>query len=584
MFASDMDRSTAMSPKFQVFLAILIGFCLLTSLIPEVYIFLLLFSLGMAYPLIYANTLLLYVLAALPALLRYWRNPGDRRKIVIAALLVPLVGIVLPQAVRLIATYNMQGLHVGDVERVLPSPPQQIELFGEPSFATSGNTPVDRAPCDELCQSLLLSRKVDLVRVTRELAIGTARPQRLDYVLEQHGSCPSTFVDGQPILQQSKDAISTGTCFVAKQAGDDPLPLRIARRSQKFDEPRNLARDLMTVFTGVKRVTVMEVSTAASSGWSLATRNTEVTFSYWATPLFVMLAPCHGFCAGAPVFGRVDHTLNAFDPVAYAFKVIGLRQATLPASLGPVERVNAVLDRGNAALTDNQNDLVREWAMHAMRAPCQFRRNGCPPLDAADRATLIRLLKDRRVQDYRFIANVLDRNHDVAADNLDMLLDEMTARGANSTYTVSIGAIVARLDIDLLHLRRDRFLPLIRENDWKRSRSLAMSAGRLGVDTTDLIAERLKKPSSAKSAGEAACMADEAIGRALVPALLDYLRSRPVSNDFPQDASQIVVVALARSGHYEEAKEIYLARFPRMRTSLPSEKPAGGREGLDACL
>ncbi|QUS38488.1 hypothetical protein RPMA_06315 [Tardiphaga alba] len=573
-----------MSAKFKVFLAILIGFCLLTSLFPAVYLFLLLFSLGLAYPLIYANTLLLFVLAALPALQCYSRNPGNKRRIVIAALLVPLIGIVLPQAVRVITTYNMQGLRAGDVERVLPSPPRQVELFGEPSVAIGNNTPVHRAPCDELCQSLLLSSQVDLVRVTRERAIGAPRPERLDYVLEQQSSCPSTFVDGQPVLQQSKDAISTGTCFVARQAGDEQLPLRIARRIQTFDEPKNPAQDLTTIFTGVKRVTVMEVSTVAPSGWSLATRNTEVTFSYWATPLFVMLAPCHGMCVGAPVFRRVEHTLNAFDPVAYAFRVIGLKQPAPPAALGPAERVNAVLDRGDAALTDNQNELVREWAMHAMRAPCQFRRNGCPPLDAADRATLVRLLKDRRVQEFSFITNVLDRNRDVAADQLDMLLDEMAARGANSIYTVAIGAVVARLDSDLLRARSDRFLPLIRDNDWNKSRSLAMAAGRLGVDTSDLITERLKQPASAKSAGEAACMADEAIGRALVPALLEYLRSRPVSMDYPQDASQVVVTALARYGHYQEAKEIYLTRFPRMRTSLPGEKGAGGREGLDACL
>jgi hypothetical protein len=99
-----------------------------------------------------------------------------------------------------------------------------------------------------------------------------------------------------------------------------------------------------------------------------------------------------------------------------------------------------------------------------------------------------------------------------------------------------------------------------------------------------LIIERLGRRASAETATLAACIADEPIGRELVPHLLTHLRDLPVSDKFPDSANRNAVKALARFGHFDEAKEIYLSRFPKFgEHSLPRQSAAAVVSDVNAC-
>jgi hypothetical protein len=239
-----------------------------------------------------------------------------------------------------------------------------------------------------------------------------------------------------------------------------------------------------------------------------------------------------------------------------------------------------MLDRAGDTLTDNQNLLIREWVISLL--PCTYR--GCQPIAGKDEEVVMRLVKDRRVANFALIQNLIEHNRRLVEDNMDLFLDEMEARGANSQFSNAIGAIFTQLDNNRVRAKRDRILALNRGNDWKRSRGMGILSGRLGIDTADLISERLGWASSAATASLAACLADDNVGRELVPALLDYLRTKPGRDDRADDASRGAVIALARFGHFDEARELYLARYPKLgEQSLPRQSAAAAVHDINAC-
>jgi hypothetical protein len=139
----------------------------------------------------------------------------------------------------------------------------------------------------------------------------------------------------------------------------------------------------------------------------------------------------------------------------------------------------------------------------------------CAPVTGADGAILQRLRKDPRT--WYFIGQEMSWNPGFVTVNLDGVLDQMAASGANGLFSNLLGPTVARLDIEKLRARRDRLMPLIRDNDWKVPGGIGILSGRLGIDTTDQISDRLAQFASAETASMAACMADVDIGKQLVP-------------------------------------------------------------------
>ena len=557
---------------------LLFAFFVLTNAVPDLLVMVLMLTLGLALPLLFLNTVFLYFLAALPALVLLGKKQRLWALLAMASL-VPFVALVPPLLSQQAATRKMEQLRADDIDARLAGTPTSIEIVDHPGSSGGANDPLKNAPCGALCQRLLLSRRVDVVRVTRTPERSSVPRSQMEYVIEQRANCPNAFGDSDTMLPQTRDAVVSGMCFVARAPEATALDARIVVRTATSKVPTNLIADVAAATGVANEIRVLEIFTPVPGGWSLKLRQTQVKFSHWMVPLHLHFAPCGGMCIGKPVFGRSVRTLNPFDPDDLAMHALGVESGEPQDRLSPAARVMAILDRADEVLTDNQRHLINDWAKNLS---CNY--GTCPPVTGLHQDVTMRLVKDRRVTDFIFIGNVIARNRRLLADNLDLFLDEMEARGANSQFSNVIGALFARLDNDLLHPRRDRILDIISRNEWTWSRGIGIVSGRLGVDTTRLISERLGRPASAATATLAACIADDAIGRELVPSLLAYLRALPISDSFPNKAHRTAVKALARFGRFDEAKEVFLSRFPKSgEHSLPRQSAADVVRDVNAC-
>jgi hypothetical protein len=567
-----------MRPRVLKIFTLLFAFFILTNAVPDVLVMVLLFTFGLGIPLLFLNTVFLYFLAALPALILLGKKQRQWA-LVAAASAVPAAALVPPLLSQQAATQKMEQLRADDRDARLAGTPTSVEIVGDPLSHGGPNDPLKNAPCDALCQRLLLSRRVDVVRVTRTREGRSVPRSQMEYVIEQRGNCPNAFGDSETMLPQARDAMVSGMCFVARAPEATALEARIVVRTTNSRAPANLRQDVAAATGVANEIRVLEIFTPVPGGWALTLRQTQVKFSHWMVPLHLHFAPCGGMCLGRPVFGRTVRTLNPFDPDDLAMHALRVESGEPQDRLSSTARVMAILDRAGEVLTDNQRHLINEWAK---TLSCNY--GTCPPVTGLNEDVTMRLVKDRRVTDFLFIGNVIARNRRLLADNLDLFLDEMEARGANSQFSNIIGAMFAKLDNDLLHPRRDRILDIISRNAWTWSRGIGIISGRLGVDTTSLISERLGRPASAATAALAACIADDAISRELVPSLLAYLRALPISDSRPNKAQRDAVKALARFGRFDEAKEVFLSRFPKSgEHSLPRQSATDVMRDVNAC-
>jgi hypothetical protein len=498
-----------------------------------------------------------------------------------AACFIPLVAFGVARAAEIVAETKMQALLANNVSGRFDEVPKSIELVGHVEVWNSMPDDVTSAPCDALCQRLLLSRQVDLVRVTRAMLQKPEQRRQFDYVIERRDVCPNAFGQGEGLLPATKDALVSGACFVAKPPGAAAVDARVVIHKHSVPEPTNIQDDIDAADGVLRETQTLEISAFDGSSWSLRLWQTQVKYSHWTTPLYLSFAKCPGMCIGRSVFGRTERTLSAFDPTELAVRALGVGEAVSEPKLSPAGRLMVMLDHSSGPFTQNQKEIIADWTASARCVAM-----GCAPATDEDEAITMRLVKDRRVtNDFSFfIGKVVGFNRHLLSNNMDLFLSEMEARGANSEFSNPIGAVLAQLEIAQVLPYRDRVMALIQTNEWKWLRGIGILAGRLGVDTLPLIAERLGPTASSEVAALAACLADPDIGERLVPHLLDYLRGLPITDNLPEEAPRTAVKALARFGHFDEAKEIFLARFPKSGGRLlPRQSAAEVPRDVTAC-
>jgi hypothetical protein len=521
------------------------------------------------------GSILLYALAAAPALLCLVGKPRRWGLAACAAVLIPIVAVVPPLMSQRQSFRHAERLLADDINTGLAETPKSVEIVGDARKYLGRPTPLKEAACEALCQRLLLSRQVDRVRVKPDNAPRAVNG--MDYVLETRpNTCPDAFEEGVVLLPETKDAILSGTCFVAQEPGSAPMPpsagaARIEIRKASFVPPQDLFEDWAHMDDFVRSLQTLQISVAEQGGgWSLKLKKTQVVFSHWSMPLFLAVAECSGpdTCAQRPVFWRDTHTIGAFDSDELVLRTLGIKPLDPAKRLSAGARVMAMLDRTGSYFGLEEQGLVIDWVKSV-----SCKSGPCGPVAGADEAVLRRLLTDSRAA--YLLARAISGKPGFVADNFDMLLDQTEAGGPKGVFSNVFGAAVAGLAIETLRARRERIMPLISDNDWRTSDSIGILSGRLGFDTVDMISERLGRPASAEAAAMAACIADVDIGQRLVPALLTYLRARDPKRDRENHASLIVIRALARFGHFDDVKELVRARDPYLAEQY--EKGEGAR-------
>jgi hypothetical protein len=387
-----IDMIRRILPPTLLFLA---GFFLFSNVYPYLFLAVVFWTFGLAAPLYSLNTVFVYLLAASPALLCINKKPYSWGVAAFAAVLIPIVAVVPPLMSQRLSFPHAERLLTDDTNTGVADTPKSIELVGEARRYFGRRTPLNDAPCEVLCQRLLLSRQVDLVRVKSDNSPRAVHG--MDYVLETRAtSCLDAFEEGVVLLPETRDAVITGTCFVAQEPGPAPIAARIEIRKASFPSAQNLLEDISHAGDAVRGLQTLTISVAEPSGWSLKLKKTQVTFSHWQMPLYLHTAECGGGddCSMKPVFGSVVHTINAFDLDEIALRTLGIKQLDPANRLSPGARVMAMLDRTGSFFALEEKNLVADWVKSVS---CKYQP--CGPLSGPDEAVLQRLLGDPRTRD-----------------------------------------------------------------------------------------------------------------------------------------------------------------------------------------
>src|ERR1700761_2145231 len=111
------------------------------------------------------GSILLYAVAAAPALFFVIRKPRRWGLAACAAVLILIPAVVPPLISERRSFRHAEGLVADDINTGLAETPKSVEIAGDARAYLGRATPLKEAACEVLCQRLLLSRQVDRVRV-----------------------------------------------------------------------------------------------------------------------------------------------------------------------------------------------------------------------------------------------------------------------------------------------------------------------------------------------------------------------------------------------------------------------------------
>ena len=96
----------------------------------------------------------------------------------------------------------------------LPQSPRAMEFItNSHERYVEGASPLADAICDEVCQTLLISKQVDLITI-RALRTGGHPPVTITYVYKEQSRCPTAIHDTFRILSTTIKAFAEGRCII----------------------------------------------------------------------------------------------------------------------------------------------------------------------------------------------------------------------------------------------------------------------------------------------------------------------------------------------------------------------------------
>lgn len=500
-----------------------------------------------------AVALLSAMLASFVGLRRRW---GVAAGVLVLAIGVPLVA---NRAIRRDAEAMAAGDHLERGE----SRPRSIEFASAAVSDSVGREPLRDAPCDAICQRLLLGREADWVRVRTEATNSPAgRPRRVAvsvvYRLEARPVCVPAFAEPVTAIPEMRHAQATGTCLVPDsgvEAVEEPAGA-VVTTTEPVRWIRSEGR-VIRVFPNWRRRIEVELLRPDAEPRKLAVR-TETVLRLLRLPLIVELQDQ----PARPVVARVERSDQPTDVGEMLRETLGYRLGAVQSEqrAAPAEVVAALLNRPpDAAPLPEAAALVAEH----MRALAER-----PTLTAEDTAIVGRVIGDRRMGDGGVslaVVQVLRRHRDLAAELVPVILERLAVPvdervgHTNNQY----GWVLARLPAEAWRPYRDQILAILeRDRTWVPDPLLTM-VGRLGTDPVPLIRAALSDQSQRKrsTAAYAACRADPEWHAGLAPVLIDFLRVARRTGDFLPSDELAALKALRRFGQDEEAEAFIQERY-----------------------
>lgn len=312
---------------FAIFYGATVGLALLYIAWPEAVLFLALPTLGLALPpILLSPALALYLTGLWPAVIAGHAGLSRRGAIGLGFLSILAVAIGPGLLARQIVRRDAGPIIAQDRVGHLDSPPRRIE-FEYP--ATDDGWPLDplrTAPCDALCQTLLLDREVDEVRINA-VSSGTIRAARVVYAYQELATCPRAYAEARAILPATREAASRGRCIVATVDGNwtPHVKLVVARLPKGWISSHPFLHD-----TG--KLTLYDVVVLEAGQWRLVSRATELRTAVILMPLLVGLwvPPMFDYRVSSALklvlqWARVPFVINPMDVTAVARASLGYR-------------------------------------------------------------------------------------------------------------------------------------------------------------------------------------------------------------------------------------------------------------------
>lgn len=492
--------------------------------IPDLALLFLYLTFGLGVPLVLAASGLAYGACLFPLVL-FWRLGGLPRLAggAISAAAIAVFAL-LPglwaqrQAERAVAEVAAadRGPAAAITARSLEirrKPPDYDDLFA------------DREACGFECRSLLLTGKMDWVRVVMNdggTAMGRpAKETRSFYLAGGGADCavPGSVLaeDATCVLLRPDPGTPAGLVVIFEEGGREALPGALDsgwyrwqgwRRAQAFQrEGAELVEQLRRTDAEleiVMRPTVYgpELKDMSSSGTGLimiSRRFNPISFSGVLAELGLAPAEVPG---ARPSSFRSGHWKDGINDEM-------------------TRELISVLDLpGEETFGEVQNKVIRRWVMHARSI-----ERWTPEL-----ITLLRrIVRERRFRRSPFVEQIVTGNTEVAREILPDVFDmiEIDGLGRDATVAREVASILPRLDSDLLKPHAGRILALMSLNDGTREHLLPV-VGRLGIDPTRYLLPFTGDLTSRRPFPRVrgACFAEKTWAPVLIPELRAALKTR----------------------------------------------------------
>lgn len=495
---------------------IVAGLAALFIIQPVTLVYALLFSFGFGFPLVFVPSAALYLTALWPAVLAKWRGFSWPRALAIAAAGVLAVALLPGMAARMLAGHDAAAVLSKDVLGRLASPPRAIEFEQVRRGDVVRVDSLRLAPCDALCQNLLLAREVDAIRIS-SLLLKRAPDVHIVYTYEERPDCPRAFADAKTALKTTQHAASHGRCIIASIGAEWAPGTKIL-----ISETREGWRSTILLLHTAGDLTRYEVLVFEAGAWQLRARTTELRTKVLRTPLLFGFPDSYGFNL-RPGWERTLITYNNSDRTSVARASLGYRAepgAEPPAEL-PIETITRILSRPGSEPFGPELMVPIDKHLKQMRTQ--------KTLSPEDIKLLEILVADKRVTDHRELSLIMSRHPEAGAGMIKSILERLEVptpeeRGHNQAI---MAWILARAPIGSLIPHAERILAVANSSgDWHIAPVLRV-LGRIGVDPTELLRIRLRNRSHnvREQAAYAVCVADEIWGRELAPDLLAVLEA-----------------------------------------------------------
>ncbi len=373
------------------YFVILCGLCLLGVILASsnvvVYFVATIFSVGILT--VVLPLLFFFLLALIPAVVA--NEFGAGRQIVVPLALAGLltVGVGIPFAANMMAVREVARFQANDTEQPATQRLRAIEFVRASSSSDRGR-PLFNAPCDAICQRLLLNGEVDVVVIAVEAQRTGGLLDRVAYRRERRAACPPAFGAASTALPETVWALAEGDCIVPEP--DSAASVAVTVRDFSFDGRAagfDGKGDSFAILLGNKRR--LEIVDWTRAAGAPVFRKTAVGGRVIAYPLVL------GFRSEYPNFvtqvelRRYWKVLNPIDVETDLRRVLGYRLTAIAAHapLAGRDIARLVMDRPG-------NEIVDPALMHAIETGMEHLREK-PSLSKDDIDLIRRMVEDRRV-------------------------------------------------------------------------------------------------------------------------------------------------------------------------------------------